>query len=140
MAAMSSSAPPPVLPSAWRSARFLRFASWAFWRSTSFCLRMNFSLPLAITPRLTRFGRLRIIDPQRGFSGRLVRRMSDSGYLEAVTAWALACLRGKEGATRARADKKAAGRPIERLAERFQLDGLERRVIELLYAAERSFD
>ncbi|HZS37149.1 MAG TPA: hypothetical protein VFF06_09990 [Polyangia bacterium] len=70
----------------------------------------------------------------------LVCRMSDSGYLEAVVAWALACLRGKEGATRGRADKKAAGRPIEELAKRFALDALERRAVELLYAAERSIE
>jgi hypothetical protein len=61
-------------------------------------------------------------------------------YQEAVVAWALACLRGKEGAARGRVDKKAGGRPIETVAERFALDGLERRVVELLYAAERSIE
>src|SRR5579862_3146262 len=65
---------------------------------------------------------------------------SMNAYREAVVAWALACLRGKEGATRGRVDKKAGGRPIDAIVERFELDGIERRVIDLLYAAERSID
>jgi hypothetical protein len=64
----------------------------------------------------------------------------DNEYRDAVGAWALACLRGT-GREKARAlvDKRAAKQPIGALVGCFGLDALERAVVELAWAVERSF-
>ncbi len=62
------------------------------------------------------------------------------GWQKAVIAWALAALKGAPGADKARAalDKAFAGSRLEPIAERFALSPLERHVVELLFAVERS--